>query len=273
MGGVAAAGAAVLHALLLAALMLDPPGDAPEPPLLSGFELVDLPSAPAAPPPTPELAEMRPPPVEPEPEPEPEPEVTEPEPEPEPAPPKEKQVAIVTPVAKPRPKNIKKKDDFDNMLAGLVLDEDPPADAPDAKPKKDDFFENLDLDSIETDDKPKPREKTQIATVIGTRLTVSEQDAVRRQIEKCWNVPIGARNPEELVVEIRIKVGRDRRVQKAEIVDSARAGADKFYRTMAESALRAVLQDKCSPLKLPPEKYDTWKDITMTFDASNMVGR
>lgn len=242
-----------------------PREDEPEP------EKKDPPKPPPAPNPAPK-PEPEPEPA-PEPEPEPEPEVTEPEPEPEPAPPKEEQVAIVTPVAKPRPKNIKKKDDFDNMLAGLTLDEDPPADAPDKKPKEQDFSDILDLDSIETDDKPKPREKTQIATVIGTRLTVSEEDAVRRQIEKCWNVPIGARNPEELVVEIRIRVGRDRTVRDAIIVDSARMAGDKFFRTMAESARRAVLHDKCSPLKLPLEKYNTWKDITLTFDPSKMVGR
>jgi outer membrane biosynthesis protein TonB len=232
---------------------------------------------PPPPPPAPKPRPTPPPPPEPEPEPAPEePEAVEAPPEPEPAPPappEEKQVAIVTPAAKPRPKNIKKKDDFDNMLTGLNLDDENPADVDNAKPKEKDFFDSLDLESIETADKPKPREKTQIASIIGTRLTVSEEDAVRRQIERCWNVPIGARNPEELVVEIRIRVGRDRNVQKADIVDSGRLAADKFFRTMAESARRAVLHDNCSPLKLPPEKYDTWKDITLTFDPSKMVGR
>ncbi|MCK5274902.1 MAG: hypothetical protein KAR37_09665 [Alphaproteobacteria bacterium] len=159
------------------------------------------------------------------------------------------------------------------MLNTLALDDDKPVDAPDKESKGKDFFDELNLDEVETDDKPKPREKTQIASVIGTRLTVSERDALRRQIEKCWNVPIGARNPEELIVEIKIRVNRDRRVRDAVIVDSARASADKFFRTMAESARRAVNNPKCSPLKLPPDKYDEWKEITMTFDPSNMVGR
>jgi len=224
----------------------------------------------------PEEAEA-PPVVEPEPEPEPkEPEVVEPEPQPEPAPPeepKEKQVAIVTPTAKPRPKNIKKKDDFDSMLNTLELDNDKPVDAPDKPTKEKDFFDELNLDEIETADKPKPREETQIATVIGTRLTVSEKDALRRQIEKCWNVPIGARNPEELVVEIRIRVNRDRTVRDALIVDTSRMAGDTFYRSMAESARRAVKNHKCSPLELPPGKYNEWKDITMTFNPSTMVGQ
>ena len=48
---------------------------------------------------------------------------------------------------------------------------------------------------------------------------------------------------------------------------------DRFYRAAAESAMRAVQNDKCSPLKLPPDKYDRWKEITLTFDPSKMVGR
>ena len=216
----------------------------------------------------------------PEPEPEPEPALEEveapPEPEPEPAPPetpKEEQVAIVTPVAKPRPKNIKKKDDFADMLNTLTLDDEKPVDAPDKKSKEKDFLDELNLDEIVTDDKPKPREKTQIATIIGTRLTVSEVDAVRRQFEKCWNVPIGARNPEELVVEVKVRVNRDRTVLDAVPVDQARMASDTFFRAMAESARRAVLNKNCSPLRLPPDKYDAWKEMTVVFDPSGMVGR
>lgn len=231
---------------------------------------------PPKPPPAPKPRPAPPPVPEPEPEPAPEEVEAPPEPEPEPAPPeepKEEKVAIVTPVAKPRPKNIKKKDDFADMLNTLTLDDEKPVDAPDKKSKEKDFLDELNLDEIATEDKPKPREKTQIATIIGTRLTVSEVDAVRRQFEKCWNVPIGARNPEELVVEIKVRVNRDRTVRDAVIVDQARTAADSFFRAMAESAKRAVLHKNCSPLRLPPDKYNAWKEMTVVFDPSGMVGR
>jgi hypothetical protein len=107
--------------------------------------------------------------------------------------------------------------------------------------------------------------------VTGTRLTASELHTFTRQIEKCWNVPIGARDSEELVVDIRIQVNRDRTVKNTVIVDSARMATDIYFRTMAESAMRAVMNANCSPLKLPPEKYDVWKEITLTFDASPIV--
>ena len=240
-------------------------------------EVKEEPKETQTPPPPPPAPKPAPPP-EPEAEPAPpEPEQAEPtppEPEPAPAPPEEPKVAVVTPVAKPRPKPVKKKEaDFDNMLNTLKLDEEP-VDAPDSSAKKKkDFFDELNLDNIETADEPKPREKTQIATIIGTRLTVSEVDAVRRQFEKCWNVPIGARNPEELVVEIKVRVNRDRSVLDAKIVDQARMASDTFFRAMAESALRAVKSPKCSPLRLPADKYDVWKEMTVVFDPSGMVGR
>lgn len=224
------------------------------------------------PPPKPRPAPL----PEPEPEEPEEPEAVESEPEPEPAPPEqpeELQVAIVTPVAKSRPKIVKKKDDFDSMLNTLDLDDDTPAEAPDEQSKEKDFFDSLDLDSIETDDEPKPREKTQIASVIGTRLTVSEEDALSRHIEPCWNVQIGARNPEELAVVIRLYVNRDGTVRKAEVVDKFRMSGDRFYRAAAEAAMRAVLNKRCQPLPIPPSKYEQLKVFTYNFDPSKMVGR
>lgn len=230
---------------------------------------------PPAPPPAPEPTPKDQPKAEAPPVPAPSPDAAaKPEPAPPPPPkPKEDKVALASPIAKPRPKDVSADSAFDNMLNTLKLDDSKPADTPDTPKKKKDFFDTLNLDNIDPKDKPKPREKSQIAAILGTRLTVSEKDALRRQIEKCWNVPIGARNPEELVVQVRIRVNRDRTVQDATIVNSARVASDSFFRAMAESARRAIMNPKCSPLKLPPDKYDQWSEITMTFDPSKMVGR
>ena len=58
----------------------------------------------------------------------------------------------------------------------------------------------------------------------------------------------------------------DGQVVTAEIVDFERMGrsGQESFRTIAESARRAVL--KASPLRgLPPEKYEAWRDIQLTF--------
>lgn len=103
-------------------------------------------------------------------------------------------------------------------------------------------------------------------------LSVSEMDAVRHQLEPCWNIPAGARNPEELIVEIRTQLNPDGSLQAAKIVDEARMYVDPFYRAAAESALRALLNPKCMPLKLPPEKYNQWQTTVIVFDPRFMLG-
>ncbi len=104
------------------------------------------------------------------------------------------------------------------------------------------------------------------------KLSMSELDALKRQIEGCWNFPAGALNAQDLVVEIRVLVNRDRTVRQASIVDVARMRRDPYYRSAAESARRAVLNPRCSPLKLPPAKYDLWRSMTLRFDPREAFG-
>ena len=60
-------------------------------------------------------------------------------------------------------------------------------------------------------------------------------------------------------------------MRRAAIADTSRMG-DPFFRTAAESALRAVLNPRCNPLKVPPRKYETWKSVTLSFDPRDMFG-
>jgi hypothetical protein len=109
------------------------------------------------------------------------------------------------------------------------------------------------------------------APALSTRLTISEEDALRRQIEQCWNPPIGARDAQNLIVEITIDVNPDRTVQSAEVVDKIRMASDPYFRAAGEAALRAIYNPKCSPLELPDGKYDQWKAIDFTFDPRDML--
>jgi hypothetical protein len=99
---------------------------------------------------------------------------------------------------------------------------------------------------------------------------MSEIDAIRQQISRCWNIPAGARDAENLVVEIRAMFNPDGSVARAEILDTGRMASDPFYRAAAESAYRAVLQ--CSPLQMPPKKYNVWKIVTLRFNPKEMLG-
>ena len=46
---------------------------------------------------------------------------------------------------------------------------------------------------------------------------------------------------------------------------------DTFFRTLAESAIRAVNHPNCRRLKVPKRKYETWKEMILDFDPSLMV--
>ena len=88
-------------------------------------------------------------------------------------------------------------------------------------------------------------------------------DAIKQKVERNWSVPAGISDAGELVVTLRVQLGPDGSVRRVEIVDD---GGDANYRTMAESARRAVL--KASPFDVLThhvDKYEGWRDITMTF--------
>lgn len=120
------------------------------------------------------------------------------------------------------------------------------------------------------EEKITPIESTQEA--LSNRLTISEEDMLRRQIEQCWNVPSGARDAENLQVEVRIEMNKDRTVKRAEIINAGtRMHTNHFYRVAAESARRAVLNPRCSPLKLPENKYHEWRVFVISFNPKEML--
>lgn len=106
--------------------------------------------------------------------------------------------------------------------------------------------------------------------IVSSKLTISEEDLLRRQIEQCWNIPMGARDAQNLIIEIRVAVNPDKTVKSAEVVDTGRMN-DPFYRAAAESARRAVLNPRCSPLNLPEGKEDLWQSMTLRFNPQDVL--
>jgi len=104
-----------------------------------------------------------------------------------------------------------------------------------------------------------------------TGLTLSEEDALRAQIFGCWSVPLGLPYDSNLLVRIKLDLKRDGTVAKSEILDHERMNkpGQKFYKILAESALRAVRL--CQPLKVPPTGYEKWKNIQLNFNPTEML--
>jgi hypothetical protein len=115
------------------------------------------------------------------------------------------------------------------------------------------------------------RASAQPRAPLGEQLSANEMDMVREQLAQCWNIPAGARDAKDLVVEIRVVVMPDGMVQQATIVDQARAAGDPFFRAAAESARRAFFNPLCRPLRLPPGKYEVWKDMVVDFSPRDLL--
>ena len=104
-----------------------------------------------------------------------------------------------------------------------------------------------------------------------TGLTLSQEDALRAQIFGCWSVPLGLPYDEDLLVRIKLELKKDGTIMKSEILDHQRMNrpGQKFYKVLAESALRAVRL--CQPLKVPPTGYDKWKELQLNFNPTEML--
>jgi outer membrane biosynthesis protein TonB len=228
-----------------------PPSEPPRPP--EPKPAPPKPAPPAAVPPPPDAA--RPP----EPKPAPPLAVKPPEPKHAEEPPKPKAKPEPTQqLAKSEVRSEQKKYDpgqFEALLKNLAPQQSPGA--PDAPPQK------PHMASARASSQPK--------APLGGQLTASELDLIRQQIARCWNVPAGAREARDLVVEIRVVVDRDGTVQQATIVDQGRFGSDPFFRAAAESARRAFFNPQCRPLHLPAEKYAIWKDLVVDFSPKDIL--
>ena len=104
-----------------------------------------------------------------------------------------------------------------------------------------------------------------------SKLTLTEEDALKAQIFGCWSIPLGLPYNENLIVRIKLQLKPDGTVLRSEILDHARMNkpGQGFYKVLAESALRAVRL--CQPLKVPPTGYERWKNIQLNFDANEML--
>ena len=104
---------------------------------------------------------------------------------------------------------------------------------------------------------------------VGPTMTISEIDLLRQQLHGCLNLNVGVANLKDIKPVIYIEVNPDRTVKSAKVVNKEKLN-DPSFRTAAEAAMRAVNNPDCSPLLLPADKYEQWREINFTFDFSWM---
>ena len=124
----------------------------------------------------------------------------------------------------------------------------------------------------ETNKKTNKITQSQDISMQSSRLTLSEEDALKAQIFSCWSIPLGLPYDENLLVRIKLKLKPDGTLIKSEILDHVRMNSpgQGFFKVLAESALRAI--QLCQPLKVPSTGYERWKILQLNFDPREMLG-
>ena len=101
-----------------------------------------------------------------------------------------------------------------------------------------------------------------------SELSISEIDAIAGRLRACWNLDPGAMGVKDMVVEIRAFLNKDGSVRKVDILDSSRYNSDTHFRSVADSARRAVYI--CAPYSIFAEKYandyDKWNTMLLRFN-------
>jgi len=105
------------------------------------------------------------------------------------------------------------------------------------------------------------------STSAAPRLSQSELDAMRAKLMQLWNPPVGVRNPEDLIVKIRINLRRDGTLADWPVVIATGKGEQGAI--ARESAVRAIIRGQPFTM-LSPATYDAWKEIEITFDPRDM---
>ena len=157
------------------------------------------------------------------------------------------------PIRKPE---IKKEDKFDPLKLAELIDK-----------QKDTVVEKKDTKNLEYESLDKTNS-------ISKKLTLSEEDAIRAQFMKCWSIPLGMPYDETYIVKIKIFLNKDGSLSKPpEMLQHERMNkpGEEYFRTLAESAIRAVR--RCDPLKKVPDinRYDDWKTLQLNFDPREIL--
>ena len=153
---------------------------------------------------------------------------------------------------KPKPKKTE-QNDFDSLLKDLAPTE-----------KQQPVTDQVDKKMTEPTPSPNVSRFSEV-------LSMSEMDALRQQLSQCWSVMAGAANAEDQVVEVSVTINQDRTLAAAKIVDMGKYSSNPFFKAAADSAMRALRNPLCTPLNVPPNKYDQWHQMTIVFDPKDML--
>ncbi|SLN50955.1 hypothetical protein [Roseisalinus antarcticus] len=110
------------------------------------------------------------------------------------------------------------------------------------------------------------------AAAPGPPLTGSEQEGFRVAVHECWDVDAGSQAA-RVVVTVAFSLSQQGRVEGDVRRLAASGGPEAAQESAFQAVRRAVLRcqnyNGRTGYELPPEKYDQWRDVELTFDPSD----
>ncbi len=120
------------------------------------------------------------------------------------------------------------------------------------------------------DEEDKLAEDNKFKEETNIEVSISEMDLVLQQLRSCFNPRAGTQIVGDEMVKISAKIDRQANVRKdtVQIIATNISNSNPYYEAITESAVATLYNPLCSKLKLPLNKYDSWKDLKITIDYS-----
>ncbi len=87
----------------------------------------------------------------------------------------------------------------------------------------------------------------------------------QKQVEGCWQKPMGAIESQHPEAAFTIRLRRDGSLESPPVPEGT--PATPYLRVYQESALRAIID--CAPYHLPPNLFEEWKFFSPVFTERN----
>ena len=139
------------------------------------------------------------------------------------------------------------------------------------KAAAEDLLKNLAEQEEKPIEEPKPEEPPEEefeAKDISETLTISELDAFRQQISRCWTLPIKA--SQNIPVQLEVTANPDGSIESITVLEPTTQPTIDI-KIAVKNAKRAFDHPDCQNLSLPKERYNQWKVFRVIFQKDKGV--
>jgi hypothetical protein len=168
------------------------------------------------------------------------------------------------PVARPRRVAEAEAEAEEAPVEEATAEEAPTEETPPEQPAEDPLADVL-ADVVAEESTDQPTDGGGTTRSLGESLNAAEMNGLANTINRCWD--LGAASTAALNVSITLLITLDEssRPTDVELLESS-GDTSEAIETARRAALRAVRDCGREGLGLPPEKFETWRQIEVVFD-------